>query len=67
MWNYIHYTFHTAVENNSLSKATKKTKADAIALLDAQGNSARTVIWNYNSENWNWGTEVHVVGNAPNE
>lgn len=60
-----HYAFHTVTDNN-LSKATKKAKDDAITLLDTNGNSAQTVIWNYNSEAWNWGTEVNVVGNAPN-
>lgn len=55
-----HYAFHTIVEN-SISKATKTAKAVAIALLEQPGNTATTVVWNYNTAGWKFGENVTVV------
>jgi len=55
-----HYAFHTVGES-SISRATKKTKADAIRLLETSGNTATTWIWNYNTSGWSIGENVEVV------
>lgn len=55
-----HYAFHT-VEVNSTSRASKKTKSEAIGLLETRGNSATTWIWNYKQSKWNIGEDVEVV------
>ncbi|WPO81626.1 DUF3892 domain-containing protein [Chryseobacterium sp. JJR-5R] len=55
-----HYAFHT-VNDSSISRAIKKTKDEAIRLLDMSGNSATTWIWNYNNCCWNIGESVNVV------
>lgn len=47
-----HYAFHTVIANGA-TKATKKSKAQAIALLEVNGNSATTWIlelFRYNSK-----------------
>lgn len=59
-----HYAFHTVTEN-SFGKATKITKAIAVQRVDNPNNTATTVVWNYTTESWNWGEEVHVVGTSP--
>ncbi|GAA4459386.1 hypothetical protein GCM10023189_33040 [Nibrella saemangeumensis] len=58
------YAFHTVGEN-SISRAVKKTKTEAIALLETKGNSAVTWIWNYSTASWSIGEAVQVV-NGPN-
>jgi hypothetical protein len=55
-----HYAFHT-VGNDSTSRATKVSKAQAIALLEVMGNSATTWVWNYKQAGWNVGETVKVV------
>ncbi|WP_428068206.1 DUF3892 domain-containing protein [Chryseobacterium gambrini] len=60
-----HYAIHT-VNGNTLGLATKYTKANAINLLDNNQNSARTLLWNYTDQNWQWGTTVQVVGAGVN-
>lgn len=55
-----HYAFHT-VDEHSTTRATKKTKADAIKLLESSGNVATTWVWNYNQSRWNIGENVEVV------
>jgi hypothetical protein len=42
-----HYAFHT-VSENTISRAVKKTKLEAIKLLETYGNTATTWVWNYN-------------------
>lgn len=54
------YAFHTAGEN-SMGRAVKKSKAQAIALLETSGNSAMTCTWNYSTAKWNLGETVTVV------
>lgn len=60
------YAIHSAdKEKNTVDNPAKKySKAEAIRLLDNTQNSARTLLWNYTSKNWNWGTTVNVVGTA---
>jgi hypothetical protein len=55
-----HYAFHT-VNESSTDRAVKKTKAEAIALLEESGNSAKTLIWNYQTAKWILGEDVEVV------
>lgn len=55
-----HYAFHTVGEN-STSRAVKKSKSQAIALLEISGNSASTWIWNYTYARWDIGETVQVV------
>jgi Protein of unknown function (DUF3892) len=56
-----HYAFHTVLSPTSVSRATKKSKAQAIELLEIQGNSAVTWLWNYKTSNWENGAAVEVV------
>lgn len=60
-----HYAFHT-VNDSSTSRAHKKTKAEAISLLQTSGNTATTWIWNYKLSMWSIGEDVEVV-NGSNE
>lgn len=55
-----HYAFHTVGEK-STSRATKKSKAEAVTLLETYGNTATTWIWNYSSASWDVGETVQVV------
>ncbi|MGV9004418.1 DUF3892 domain-containing protein [Flavobacterium sp.] len=59
----IAYAFHTVAEN-AMGRAVKKTKAQAIALLEINSNSATTWIWNYSSAKWNVGETVTVVNGS---
>lgn len=54
------YAFHTVVEG-SVYRATKISKAKAVALLETRGNTATTWIWNYTQAKWNVGENVEVV------
>lgn len=58
-----HYAFHTIGEK-TISRATKKTKSEAISLLETRGNSATTWIWNYKGAGWNIGEDVEVVNGS---
>ena len=58
-----HYAFHTVGEN-STSRALKKSKADAINLLERQGNDAKTWVWNYLIGGWSIGETVEVVNGS---
>jgi len=57
------YAFHTVGETWT-GRAVKKTKAQAITLLETTGNSATTWIWNYSTAEWNIGETVHVVNSS---
>ncbi|WP_025144337.1 DUF3892 domain-containing protein [Pedobacter jeongneungensis] len=57
------YAFHTVMED-SIGLAVKKTKAQAIALLEINGNSAITWIWNYLRGGWDTGETVTVVNGS---
>ncbi|WP_312824887.1 DUF3892 domain-containing protein [Epilithonimonas sp.] len=62
-----HYAVHTVnIAENTFRKAKKYTKAQAVQLLDNSLNSARTLIWNYSTERWNWGSKIDVVGSNSN-
>ena len=56
------YAFHT----DSTSRAVKRTKAEAIKLLEIPENTAFTWIWNYTTAGWKIGEKVEVV-NGRNE
>lgn len=58
-----HYAFHT-VSEKSISRASKKTKADAIKLLETSGNSAETWMWNYTTARWKIGENVEVINGS---
>ena len=58
-----HYAFHTKSETGH-SRAVKRSKAEAIALLETSGNTATTWVWNYNQANWNIGETVTVVSGS---
>jgi hypothetical protein len=55
-----HYAFHTVTDTGT-TRATKKTKAQAVALLEINSNSAVTWIWNYSSAVWKIGETVQVI------
>lgn len=55
-----HYAFHT-VNEKSTTRAVKKSKADAVLLLDKDENNATTWTWNYKTASWNIGEKVTVV------
>lgn len=55
-----HYAFHT-VNADSTNRAIKKTKAEAITMVEAIGNITTTWLWNYNTAAWSIGETVHVV------
>lgn len=58
-----HYAFHT-VNGGSASRAEKKSKAQAIALLETYGNSATTWVWSYTLARWMVGETVQVINGA---
>lgn len=60
-----HYAFHN-VTSTGITRASKKSKAEAISLLDKDENSAKTWIWNYNQSKFVDGQNVEVVGNSGN-
>lgn len=58
-----HYAFHT-VRENSATRASKTTKAAAVALLEISGNIAMTWVWNYTFGYWQIGETVQVVNGS---
>ncbi|WP_324673055.1 DUF3892 domain-containing protein [Hymenobacter sp. GOD-10R] len=58
-----HYAFHT-VNETFVSRATKVSKAQAIALLETRGNTATTWVWNYVQAKWKVGETVQVVNGS---
>ena len=58
-----HYAFHT-VNGKTISRASKKSKADAIKLLETSGNLAVTWVWNYSTAFWIIGENVEVVNGS---
>lgn len=59
-----HYAFHQISSDNSALRAVKRTKAQAVQLLEISGNSATTWIWNYSASRWVIGENVQVVNGA---
>jgi Protein of unknown function (DUF3892) len=60
------YAFHAFnPQTGRFSLPTKKSKAEAIALLDA-GHSAKTIVWNYTYATWYKGEDVYVAGSGAN-
>lgn len=65
-----HYAVHLATKKPKggyiISHAVKKTKSEAVVLLSIQGNTAKTLLWNYGRAQWLTGEDIHVVkGNPP--
>ena len=58
-----HYAFHT-VNEKTISRASKKSKSDAIKLLETNGNSAVTWLWNYSIAYWKIGENVEVINGS---
>jgi hypothetical protein len=58
-----HYALHT-VEGTSATRAVRKTKAEAIKLLETSGNSATTWLWDYSRSKWKIGENVEVVNGS---
>lgn len=56
-----HYAFHTILDNGGITRAEKKSKSQAIQILEQVGNSATTWTWNYNRCYWDVGENVTVV------
>jgi Protein of unknown function (DUF3892) len=59
-----HYAFHTVTAETSATRASKKSKAEAIALLEIKGNSATTWIWNYDRAAWLIGEPVQIINGS---
>jgi hypothetical protein len=55
-----HYAFHT-VTQTGITRAVKKSKAQAIELLEEKENTAYTRLWNYSKPGWKDGEKVEVV------
>lgn len=57
------YAFHT-IEGTTVSRAVKKSKAQAIASLEVASNSATTWLWDYTAAKWKIGEHVQVINGA---
>jgi hypothetical protein len=58
-----YYAFHK-VNDNSVGRAIKTAKFQAIQILETPGNSAVTWVWNYSQAKWNIGEQVEVVNGS---
>lgn len=58
-----HYGIHKK-NTDSLGRAMKYTKLQAVKLVETTGNSVSTQIWNYKSASWNIGEKVEVVNGS---
>lgn len=61
-----HYAFHTRKKKESgsgytIGKAVKKTKSEAIVIVENKNNSVKTYMWNYTERKWNGGEDVYVA------
>lgn len=56
-----HYAFHTVITAQSVTRAVKKSKAEAIKILESKENIAKTWIWNYSTNHWVIGGAVSVI------
>lgn len=56
-----HYAMHELNSDNTVSRATKISKINAIQIVEAYGNTSTTWIWNYNQSAWSIGETVYVV------
>lgn len=54
------YAFHEILKDGT-TRAAKKTKMEAIRLLEIKGNSAKTWVWNYTTCFWHAEAIVEVV------
>lgn len=58
-----HYAFHTVVDTEA-TRVVKKTKSDAIRLLEITENVATTWIWSYDRSGWIIGENIEVVNGS---
>lgn len=58
-----YYAFHTQIETG-VTRATKRSKAEAIAIVETVGNTVTTWVWNYGAAGWNIGEAVHVINGS---
>lgn len=56
----IHYAFHT-VNGNTISRAVKTAKAQAIGIVETNGNNVYTWVWNYSKTKFIEGEKVQVI------
>lgn len=62
-----HYGVHTATKQdttNLIGPAIKMTKIQTIALIE-NGNSAKTLLWDYTKRQWITGEDIYVVDVNP--
>lgn len=62
-----HYAVHTMRKPEQvelIGRAVKMSKSQTIALLE-NGNTAKTLLWNYSSAQWLTGEDIHVVNGNP--
>ena len=62
-----HYAFHSADTVNKFGPLTKRSKAEAIRIVETSGNSVMTLVWNYVKCGWYDGEEVYVAGTGTNK
>ncbi|WP_425165375.1 DUF3892 domain-containing protein [Chitinophaga caseinilytica] len=58
-----HYALHIA-NTNSINRAEKVTKAQAIIIVSNPANKVITWIWNYKHSFWESGESVHIVNGS---
>lgn len=61
-----HYAFHTK-RGTGVVRAAKKTKMEAISLVEDEGNSTMTWVWNYLRAEWDDGEVVKAIGVGNNK
>ncbi|WP_276089695.1 DUF3892 domain-containing protein [Pedobacter sp. JY14-1] len=61
------YAFHRVINTITLTRAEKKSKAQAIATVELAGNSVTTWVWNYKTARFDIGETVTVVGTGTNK
>ncbi|MFD2719572.1 DUF3892 domain-containing protein [Hymenobacter monticola] len=61
-----HYAVHTVADTtkNTVTLASKTSKADAIRLVEQASNIVTTLVWNSTNKAWYHGEIVHVVGSG---
>ena len=58
-----HYAFHT-LNDNGHTRAVKKTKEQAIEIVESSSHTVWTWIWNYGRAEWTNGEKVTVVNGS---
>ena len=58
-----HYAFHF-INDNSIDRAIKISKADAVRLLNNDANHAITWLWDYTNCRWKDGAKVEAISSG---